>query len=75
MSDIIFSVNITPDWEVQETVCECFGLLDGVNIDDPHFLQKREVQIQRFLGYDYVRQGVNEIEMLCWSKISISPIR
>jgi uroporphyrinogen decarboxylase len=51
------------DWEVQEAIGKKFNLFDGLDANDPHFLQKWTVRIQRFLGYDYVRQGVDEIEM------------
>ena len=43
------------DQEIQTAVCKQFGLLDGLNADDLHFAQKRQVCLQRFLGYGYVR--------------------
>ncbi|HEY3284474.1 MAG TPA: uroporphyrinogen decarboxylase family protein [Armatimonadota bacterium] len=46
------------DWEVQEQVCRRFGLLDGMDSADPDFALRRELAIQRFLGYDYVRCGL-----------------
>jgi uroporphyrinogen decarboxylase len=55
----VHHIELFLDWEVQEAVCERFDLLADLNADDPHFDLKREVRVQRFLGYDYVRQGVD----------------
>jgi uroporphyrinogen decarboxylase len=51
------------DPEVKDAVCERFGLADGLDPADPFFDLKREVAIQRFLGYDYVRCSLEGIEM------------
>ena len=51
------------DREVQTAICERFGLLDGLDSDDPYFDLKRQVTIQRFLGYDFVRCGLEDFEM------------
>ncbi len=51
------------DWEVQEAVIQKFNLLEGLDVDAPHFHEKRAVRVQRFLGYDYVRQGVDALDM------------
>jgi uroporphyrinogen decarboxylase len=55
----VHHIELFLDWEVQEAVCEQFDLLDGLDADDPHFVLEREIRVQRFLGYDYVRQGVD----------------
>jgi uroporphyrinogen decarboxylase len=55
----VHHIELFLDWEVQEAVCERFDLLDGLDADDPHFHLAREIRVQRFLGYDYVRQGVD----------------
>jgi len=51
------------DGEVQETICDRYDLLDGLDAADPFFTQKRLVRLQRFLGYDYVRCGIEELEV------------
>jgi uroporphyrinogen decarboxylase len=48
---------------VQTAICEKFGLLDELHPDDPFYAQKSQVRLQRFLGYDYVRCGVEALEM------------
>jgi len=50
------------DVEVQQAVCDRFGLIADLDFGDPWFWQKREVRLQRFLGYDYVRCGVEGLE-------------
>ncbi len=42
------------DDEIQEAVCKRFDLTDGLSQADPYFAEKRQIAIQRFLGYDYV---------------------
>lgn len=51
------------DGEVQEAVCAKFGLLDGLDARDPYFDLKRQVKVQRFLGYDYVRCGLEGVSL------------
>ena len=45
------------DREVQRAVVERFGLCDDLERSDPRFNLKRDLRVQRFLGYDYVRVG------------------
>ena len=51
------------DGEVQTAICRRYGLLQGLDQDDPYFDLRRQVILQRFLGYDYVRGGVEGFEM------------
>jgi uroporphyrinogen decarboxylase len=51
------------DREVQAAICDRYDLLDGMDIDDPFFEQKRQIRLQRLLGYDYVRCGLEGLEM------------
>ena len=51
------------DAEVQAAICEQYDLLDGLDSGDPYFDLKRQVTIQRFLGYDFVRSGLEGIAM------------
>ncbi len=56
-------VELFLDGEVQDVLCERFRLLQGLSSDDPHFALKKEARLQYFLGYDYVRCGVDPIEL------------
>jgi len=50
------------DMEVQDAICERFGLLEGLDEKDPFFALKRYVSAQRFLGYDFVRGCLEGME-------------
>ncbi|MGQ9661060.1 MAG: hypothetical protein ACUVWX_01825 [Kiritimatiellia bacterium] len=51
------------DPEVVEALCERYGLTDGLDPNDPFFELQRHIHVQRFLGYDYVTCGLDEIPM------------
>jgi len=59
----VHHIELYLDWEVQEAVAERFGLLEGLDQSSPDFLYQRMVRIQRAMGYDYVRQGVDAMDM------------
>jgi uroporphyrinogen decarboxylase len=59
----VHHIELFLDREVQEAVCQEFGLLVGLDPDDPYWPLKRQVRLQRFLGYDYVLCGVDAIVM------------
>ncbi len=42
------------DGEVQEAICQRFDLAARIVPDDPYYSEKRQIALQRFLGYDYV---------------------
>jgi uroporphyrinogen decarboxylase len=56
-------IELLMDAEVQDAICERYGLLEGLDPSDPFFDLQRLVAIQRFLGYDYVRYGLEGMEM------------
>jgi len=55
--DRVYHIELYLDAENQDAVCREFGVLDGLDADDPHFRLRRYAEIQRFLGYDYVVCG------------------
>ena len=57
----VYFIELFVDREVQQLLCERYGLLDGIGADDPFFDQKRYLRVQQFLGYDYVRCGLEGI--------------
>ena len=57
----VHNIELFLDWEIEEAICTRFGLLAGLP-EDTWFRQKRAIAVQRFLGYDYVRQGVEGLE-------------
>ena len=51
------------DAEVQQAICDRYGVADGLDPEDELFDLKRYVALQRFLGYDHVRFGVEGLDM------------
>jgi uroporphyrinogen decarboxylase len=51
------------DKEVQVHLCKRFGLLTGLQQDDPFFAEQRYMRVLRFLGYDYVPQGIDPFNL------------
>jgi uroporphyrinogen decarboxylase len=54
-------IELLIDEEVKAAIAQRFGLAADLMPDDPFYRQKREVRLQRFLGYDYVRCGVDDV--------------
>jgi len=51
------------DPEMQDAIAQRFGLLDGVSAAEPLFDLRRHMAVQRFLGYDYVRCSLENVDM------------
>jgi len=47
------------DAEIQQAIIERFGLAQSLDPGDPWYAQKRQIEMQRFLGYEYVRARVS----------------
>ncbi|MFW6189580.1 MAG: uroporphyrinogen decarboxylase family protein [Planctomycetota bacterium] len=60
--DRVHHIELFLDWEVKQEICRRFGVADHLDQDDPRFNLKQEVAVQRFCGYDYVRQGLDRME-------------
>jgi uroporphyrinogen decarboxylase len=59
----VHHIELFLDAEVQDAICRRFHLLEGLDEEDPTFPFERMMRVQRFLGYDYVRQGVDVLDM------------
>jgi uroporphyrinogen decarboxylase len=59
----VHHIELFLDVEVQAAIAERFDLLDGLERSDLYFEQKRHMRVQRFLGYDYVRAGLEGMDM------------
>ncbi len=60
--DRVYYFELFLDTEVKAAIVERFGLADKLDPKDPHFAQKREIEMQKFLGYDSVRCGLDDFE-------------
>ena len=58
----VHHIELFLDPEVQTAVCERFDLEEGLDRADPFFAEKRQIRIQRFLGYDYVRAAISGLD-------------
>jgi len=56
-------VELFLDEEVKQAICDHFDLLGAIRADDQYFKQKREIAIQRFLGYDYVLCSLEGVDL------------
>ena len=61
--DRVYFIELFLDEEIKSSICEKFNLLEGLDSTDQFFDLKREVIIQRVLGYDYVRCRLDDMEM------------
>jgi len=53
----VFNMELFLDGDVKPPLVQRFGLDEGLRQDDPWYMWKREIRLQRFLGYDYIRCG------------------
>ncbi len=59
----VHHIELFLDGEVKEFICKRFGLLEGLEPGSADYPYQSEIRIQRFLGYDYVRVGVENVDM------------
>jgi uroporphyrinogen decarboxylase len=59
----VHPIELYLDAEVKDAICARYDLGAGLERGDPWFEQKREIALQRFLGYDYVLAGLEGLEM------------
>jgi hypothetical protein len=57
----VFFIELLIDEEIKTEVFQRFDLMGDVAPDDSNYSLKREIRVQRFLGYDYVRWGVDNV--------------
>lgn len=54
----VHHIELFLDGEMQDAICREFHVLDGLDSTDPFFPLQKQIRLQAFLGYDYVRMGV-----------------
>jgi len=54
----VHHIELFLDGEIQAAICDRFGLLDGIDPADHWYWLRRQIAIQRFLGYDTAACGV-----------------
>ena len=61
--DRVYFIELFLDGEVQTVIADRYGVWEGIDPEDPHCGLKRQLALQRFLGYDFVRAGVDGVAM------------
>ena len=59
----VHHIELFLDAEVQEAICQRYDVLRGLDQDSPDGQLHRQVVLQRFLGYDYVRARLEEMDL------------
>jgi uroporphyrinogen decarboxylase len=59
--DRVYFIELLIDDEIKAAVAERFDLMTGVGPDDPFYSLQRDIRVQRFLGYDFVRCGLDDV--------------
>ena len=59
----VHHIELFLDDEIKDIICKRFGLLAGISKTEPFYDLRKEIRIQRFLGYDYVRCGLDDFDM------------
>lgn len=68
--DRVYHIELFLDFEVKNAICERFGVDRDLDRNDPQFPLRQEMMVQRFLGYDYVRCGIQYLPMPMKSQIA-----
>ncbi|HOZ48327.1 MAG TPA: uroporphyrinogen decarboxylase family protein [Candidatus Hydrogenedentes bacterium] len=63
MPDRVHHIELFLDGEMQDEIARRFGVLDGLDASDPYFAEKKQVALQSFLGYDFIRCGADRFDM------------
>jgi uroporphyrinogen decarboxylase len=59
----VHHIELFHDFEVHQEICDRYGLLKDLDSADPNFAVKSAVALHRFLGFDYVRWGLEGMVM------------
>jgi uroporphyrinogen decarboxylase len=59
----VHHIELFLDQEVQDAICARYGIGQEIRADEPFADLRRQVALQRFLGYDYVRCGLDDLAM------------
>ena len=59
----VHHIELFLDLEVQQAIATRYGLLDGIDADDPFARHEMHLRVQQLMGYDYVRCGLDDVIM------------
>ena len=61
--DRVYHIELFLDGEIKNALCERYGVDASLDRDDPFFAERREIAVQRFLGYDHVAARLEDVPM------------
>ena len=61
--DRVHNLELFLDPEIKKAISDRFELSSDLKSDEPFYSLKREIALQRFLGYDYVLCGLSGVDM------------
>lgn len=56
----VHHIELFLDEEIKQQICQRFGIAKDIKPDEPFAILKREIELQRFLGYDAIRWGLRK---------------
>ena len=59
----VHHIELFLDPEVQDAICERYAVDADLDKDDPAFPMRRQIAIQSFLGYDFIRCGAENVAL------------
>jgi uroporphyrinogen decarboxylase len=59
----VHNIELFLDPEVQQAVCDRYGVGADLDPADPHYAKKRLIAVHAYLGYDFLRCGAENIDM------------
>ncbi len=59
----VHHVELFLDPEVQDAICARYGVDDGLDKDDDAYPMRRQIALQSFLGYDFIRCGAENVAL------------
>ena len=58
----VHGIELFLDTEVQDAICARCPVLNGLDPSAPDYAHRKQIALQRFLGYDYVRYGIDMVD-------------
>ena len=68
----VHPIELFLDDEIKKQICERFGIAKDIKPDEKFALLQREIELQRFLGYDAIRWGLRTSSIFTLPRIARS---
>ncbi len=68
----VHPIELFLDEEIKQQICQRFGIAKNIKPDEPFAVLKREIELQKFLGYDAIRWGLRKSSLFTLPHITAS---